>query len=64
MSEFEKKFNSLNEIEIKAINAYRSGREFKNISLNPIVYANSKFAPVIIASIVNKSLACELFLKS
>lgn len=64
MQSFETTFNNLNEIDKKCINAYRSAREFKNIGRQPAVMINSRIYPVIIASIVNNALACELFLKS
>ena len=52
MQNFETTFNNLNEIE------------FKNIGTQPVVINNNRMYPVIIASIVNNALACELFLKS
>ena len=64
MQDFENTFNNLNEIDKKCINAYRSAREFKNIGTQLVVITNNRMNPVIIASIVNKALACELFLKS
>lgn len=64
MQNFETTFNNLNEIDKKCINAYRSAREFKNIGTQPVVITNNRMYPVIIASIVNNALACELFLKS
>ena len=64
MQNFETTFNNLNEIDKKCINAYRSAREFKNIGTQPVVINNNRMYPVIIASIVNNALACELFLKS
>ena len=66
MQDFENTFNNLNEIDKKCINAYRSAREFKNIGIQQFIINNNnnRIYPVIIASIVNKALACELFLKS
>lgn len=49
---------------MKAINAYRSGREFKSLSAYSIVNIDNRMYPTIIASICNKIFACELFLKS
>ncbi len=64
MENFETIFNRLNEIDKKCINAYRSAREFKNIGTQQLIIIDNRLAPVIIASIVNIVLACELFLKS
>ncbi len=64
MNDFESIFNNLSSIDKKAINAYRSGREFKSLSAYPIVNIDNRMYPTIIASICNKVFACELFLKS
>ncbi len=64
MNSFEETFENLENIDKKCINAYRSAREFKNMATQIIVCVNGKPAPVIIASIVNKAFACEVFLKS
>ena len=64
MENFETIFNRVNEIDKKCINAYRSAREFKNIGTQQLIIIDNRLAPVIIASIVNTVLACELFLKS
>ncbi len=64
MNDFEVIFNNLDDIDKKAINAYRSGREFKNMATNIMIWINNKPKPVIIPSIVDNALACELFLKS
>ena len=64
MNNFEIIYNNLNKLEKKSINAYRSGLEFKNLSIQKVVYVNNSFKPTIIASITNKVFACELFLKS
>jgi hypothetical protein len=66
MKRMKKEFNTLNANEKKAINAYISGREFMTIAKSTIALEeiSGKVYPTIVASIVNKALACELFLKS
>lgn len=64
MNDFERIFNDLKIIDKKAINAYRSGREFKSLSAYSIVNIDNRLYPTIIASLCNKIFACELFIKS
>lgn len=61
---FEQEYEKLDAISKQSINAYRNGREFKNLGSNPLVIINNKFHPTIIAAISNTAFACELFLKS
>ncbi len=64
VNDFASIFKNLSDINKTAINAYRSGREFKNLSNNPFVLIDKRVCPTILASICNKLFACELFLKS
>lgn len=64
MNDFESIFNNLDSIDKKCINAYRRAREFKNISIQSLVYIDGRCFPVLIASMVNVLFSCELFLKS
>ena len=63
---FEVTYNNLNEIDKKAINAYRSAREFKIAAENngriEFFYKNKH--TTIKPCIVNYALSCELFFKS
>ncbi len=66
MNEFEEKYNNLDNIYKKAINAYRSAREFMMSGINNsvCVMVNGRIYPTVISSIVNEIFACELFFKS
>ena len=64
MNDFESIFNNLDSIDKKCINAYRRAREFKKLSIQPLIYMDGRYFQVLIASIVNGLFSCELFLKS
>ena len=66
MVDFAEIFNNLDSTCQKAINAYRSGREFQMMggSIMDIRNIIGHKHPTIVASIVNEVFACELYLKT
>lgn len=65
MDDFQREYNKLNFISKRAINAYRSGRQFMVTGINTSFGVTlDRLYPTIISSLVNEIFACELFLKS